>query len=316
MGAHDCGYKQIFSFSIMVEDLLKGFIGEPWGDELDFKTLERRNGSYVSDDLSEREDDIIWRVKWRREDRWMYIYFLIEFQTEHDAFMGIRIMNYVSLLYQDIIKTGEVRAGGHLPPVLPMVIYRGDVKWRTPLNVKHLIQKPPKGLSRYLPSLRYLLLEETRMSEAELKKMCNLVADVFRIELSESLKASIPPFLSFLKWTQKAGPEQDSLRRAAFAWYKRAQMPAKIIEDGDVAMDMALEEIEPMLSDRIEQWSKKLRDEGKAEGRAEGKAEGEADGRRAVAARLLASGVDVSEVVKLTELKEDELLALLDSIVQ
>ena len=43
----------------MVEDLLRGFVREQWVDQLDFSTLERKNGSYVSDDLREREDDII-----------------------------------------------------------------------------------------------------------------------------------------------------------------------------------------------------------------------------------------------------------------
>jgi predicted transposase/invertase (TIGR01784 family) len=290
----------------MVEDLLRGFIGERWIEDLDFSTLERKNGSYVSDDLSEREDDIIWRIKWMGQERWMYIYFLIEFQTEHDCFMSVRILSYVSLLYQDLIKTGEIKTGDRLPPVLPMVIYRGEAPWRTPLDIRELIQEPPPGLSRYLPSLRYLLLEEVRMNETELMKMSNLVAEVFRIELSETLKASIPPFVSFLKWTERAGPEQDHLKRAVFAWYKRAQMPAKLIDDDDVAEEMVLEEIEPMLSERVAEWTKALRAEGKAEGLAEGKAAV----LHAVAVRLLTSGMDAAKVAEVTDLPISEVLTI------
>jgi hypothetical protein len=213
MGAHDSGYKYLFSFPIMVEELLRGFLREPWVDDLDFGTLERRSGSYISDDLHEREDDIIWRVKWRGADEWMYVYFLIEFQSEHDWFMGIRVWNYISMLYQDLIRNGGV-GGKMLPPVLPMVLYRGERKWKAPLEIKELIRTPPPGLVRYLPSLRYLLLEEVRMDEAELTRMCNLVAELFRIEKSATLRASIPPLVSFLKWTTKAGAQQDSLKRA------------------------------------------------------------------------------------------------------
>lgn len=309
MGSHDRGYKHLFSFPVMVEDLLKGFVGEAWVDDLDFTTLERRNGSYVSDDLAEREDDIIWRIKWKGEDRWIYVYFLIEFQTEHDQFMAVRMMSYLGLLYQDLIKTEEIHAGDPLPPVLPMVIYRGDVKWRTPQNIKNLIQTPPPGLSRYLPSLRYLLLEEARMNDADLEKMCNLVAEIFRIEISATLKASIPPFISFLKWTQKAGAQQDSLKRAAFVWYHQAQRSAKLIDDTDDAARMAIEEIEPMLSERVEQWSKQLREEGRAEGEAKGRAEGEIK-LREVAQRLLATGMATSKVAELTGLVEAEVSKL------
>ena len=79
MGIHDSGYKQLFAFPARVEDLPRGFVRETWVDDLDFSTLERKNGSYVSDDLREREDDIIWRVKWKGAEQWMYIYVLIEF---------------------------------------------------------------------------------------------------------------------------------------------------------------------------------------------------------------------------------------------
>ena len=68
---HDKGYKLLFSHAQMVEDLLKGFVHEAWVDKLDFSTLEKVSGSYVSDDLREREDDVIWRVKWGND--WLYV---------------------------------------------------------------------------------------------------------------------------------------------------------------------------------------------------------------------------------------------------
>ena len=96
------------------------------------------------------------------------------------------------------------------------------------------------------------------MNEDELASMSNLVAEIFRIEKSASLEASIPPFLSFLKWTTKAGAQQDSLKRAIKAWFTRAQKPAKLIDDNDAIEEMALEEIEPMLSERIQKWTDEL----------------------------------------------------------
>jgi hypothetical protein len=34
---------------------------------VDFTSLERISGSYVSEDLRDREDDMIWRVRWGAE---------------------------------------------------------------------------------------------------------------------------------------------------------------------------------------------------------------------------------------------------------
>ncbi len=46
----------------MVRDLLLGFVPQSWLAGLDIKTLEKVSGNYVSDDLRDREDDIVWRV--------------------------------------------------------------------------------------------------------------------------------------------------------------------------------------------------------------------------------------------------------------
>ena len=57
MAEHDYGYKLLFSHASMVSDLLRGFVKEDWIRELDFGTLERMGGGYVSDDLRSRESD-------------------------------------------------------------------------------------------------------------------------------------------------------------------------------------------------------------------------------------------------------------------
>ena len=84
MAEQDLGYKRLFAQREMVADLLTGFVREPWVDEVQLDTLERVNGSYVSDDLRAREDDIVWRVRWRGQ--WLYVYLLLEFQASVDRF--------------------------------------------------------------------------------------------------------------------------------------------------------------------------------------------------------------------------------------
>ncbi len=106
MGQQDLGYKRVFAHREMVEDLLRGFVREPWVAEVEMDSLERVSGSYVSDDLRAREDDIIWRVRWR--DRWLYVYLLLEFQATVDSFMALRILVYVGLLYQDLLRENKL----------------------------------------------------------------------------------------------------------------------------------------------------------------------------------------------------------------
>ncbi len=39
--------------------------------------------------------------------------------------MAVRVMVYLGLLYQDLIKTKQLARTGRLPPVLPVVLYNG-----------------------------------------------------------------------------------------------------------------------------------------------------------------------------------------------
>jgi predicted transposase YdaD len=110
--------------------------------------LERQNGSYVADDLRERHDDIIWRI--RCSDSWFYIYLLIEFQSSVDPWMAVRIMTYIGLLYQDLIKSVHVKSGDMLPSVFPLVLYSGPESLRESLVAlkEKLTDKKYQSLNR------------------------------------------------------------------------------------------------------------------------------------------------------------------------
>ena len=166
MGERDRGYRKLFSHPDMVRDLLTGFVKEDWVKELDLSTLERQNGSYISDDLREREDDSVWRVRFR--DRWLYVYMLLEFQSSVDRFMAVRMMTYVGLLYQDLVQRRQL-VEGRLPPVVPIVLHAGDEPWGAATDVADLVCDAPLGLDRWTPHVSYALLDESFSLGAEIK---------------------------------------------------------------------------------------------------------------------------------------------------
>lgn len=147
--AHDSSYKLLFSEPEIIIDLLQGFVHEPWVKELDFSTLEKVSGSYITDDLRSREDDVIWRVKYQQS--WIYVYLLIEFQSTIDNYMAVRLMTYMGLLYQDLIKTKQLTANKQLPPIFPVVLYNGEKRWDAATELKDLIVKVPGGLENTCP---------------------------------------------------------------------------------------------------------------------------------------------------------------------
>ncbi|WP_430754974.1 Rpn family recombination-promoting nuclease/putative transposase [Magnetovirga frankeli] len=133
---HDIGYKHLFSIPEMVRDLILGFIPDAWLHSLDLNTLEKVSGHYVSEDFQKREDDVVWRIQVGKE--WLCLYLLIEFQSTDDPHMALRMMVYVGLLYQDLIKAKAIKPGDPLPPVLPIVLYNGGDTWKAKTQIADL----------------------------------------------------------------------------------------------------------------------------------------------------------------------------------
>jgi hypothetical protein len=244
---HDNGYKNLFSHPQMVEDLLRGFVQQDWVNELNFSTLEKVPGSYVSDDLRNREDDLVWRVKWQRE--WIYIYLLLEFQSSEDKFMAVRMLVYLGLLYQDLIKRHELEYG-KLPPILPIVLYNGTLRWQAATEIGDLIHPAPEGLAAFRPQMRYLLLDEQAYSDSELIGLKNLVAALFRLENSRTQDDLIQVFDCLIEWLDE--PQQASLCRAFNAWLE--QGPLRRFPDIRLSDLSNLKETRTMLADAINNW--------------------------------------------------------------
>ena len=281
MADHDHAYKLLFSHPEMVRDLLEGFVKEPWLEQLDYGSLERVPSTYVSDDLRERSDDVVWRVRWG--ENWVYIYLLLEFQATVEHYMAVRLHVYVGLLYQDLIKGKQLGPSRLLPPVLAIVLYNGNSPWTAPKDIAELIQPGPHTLEPYQPQLRYLVIDEGSFDESDLRPLRNLVAALFRLENSRSHAQVLDVVRSLLQWLTQ--PEQDSLRRAFVVWIKRV-----ILGRTPGTVDERVEDLEAMgtlLEARMKQWEQEWLRQGLEQGREQGLEQGREQGLREGEARML-----------------------------
>jgi len=265
---HDSSYKFLFSNPELVRDLVMGFIPDEWLHSLDYTTLEKVPCSYVTDDLKQREDDIVWKVKVSGE--WVYLYILMEFQSSVDKYMALRMMVYIGLLYQDLIKQGQVLSDGRLPPILPIVLYNGSQKWTATTNVADLIPEVSGLVAEFRPSLKYLLIDENNYSDSELASSSNLVAAVFRLEHASS-PSDVSDIVKFLiEWLA----DRPDLRKMFARWLSATLMRKS---EYDILLPEIddLQEIKVMLADKVEVWAKAYIAEGELKGKQEGLQQGE-----------------------------------------
>jgi predicted transposase/invertase (TIGR01784 family) len=272
VGQQDLGYRSLFSYPRMVEELVREFVIEPWVDKLDFSTLKRANASYVSPELRAREGDLLWKLR-LRDGRPVYVYLLIEHQSRVDRYMAVRLMTYLGLLYQDLIKQGEVTADGRLPLVIPLVLYNGEAEWWAPQDLAELIERVDEAAEIYVPRLRYRVIDEGRYALDDLERRNSVTAQVFWLEKSRESDAldrgvgRLVPLLS--------GPEDGPLRRAVLVWFERVLVPGRH-RHKPLPEALGLEEFRVMLEKRVEEWSREIRKEARLVGLEEGRREGEA----------------------------------------
>ena len=259
----DASYKLLFSSPEVVRDLVLGFIPDAWLHSLDYDTLEKVPGSYVADDLRQRADDVIWRV--RTDGQWVYLYLLIEFQSTVDQWMPVRVMTYVGLLYQDLIRGGQVPAGGKLPPVLPIVLYNGGAKWTAATDVADLIPRAPGLVADYMPRLKYLLIDENQVKPAALMQARNLMAAIIQVERPDSDQALLR-LIDLLNDWLAGNPE---LRRT-FAIWIRAVVLRQSRHTVVLPKVRDLKELKMTLAERFDLWARQHEDRGLRKGMKKG----------------------------------------------
>lgn len=250
----------------MIQELLRDFVNESWIERLDFSTLERVNASYVSQGLrsqglTNRESDIVWKLRFQ-DGSLVYIYILLEFQSEVQKFMAVRLMVYLGLLYQDLIARAELSPLGKLPIVLPIVLYNGEEPWWAASELSELIESSGQETDLYLPRLRYRVFDEGRYRVEDLDACRSAVAELFRIERSrqrQEVQRGIDRLGEFLQG------EGDAELRHAFAVWINDVLPGRTGEL-DIPERLGLEDFRNMLENRIEEWNRELREEGRQEG--------------------------------------------------
>ena len=256
----DPNYKRLFSFPRMVEDLLRGFLPGQWLDELDFSTLDKLSTEYVSDELLKRHGDCVWRVR-RRRGEWLYLLVLLEFQSTDEPRMALRILTYTSLLYQELVRSDALDARGRLPPVLPVVLYNGEARWRAALEVGELIAPVGPELAPYQPSQRYIVVDERHVGVEDLPAS-NLMAAVLGLERSRTPGDLLRVAGRLVEWLRDS--DDDDLKRAFTDWVR--QMAEGFVPD-DAALPAVrtLEGVRMTLVERVAEWPKQWRQEGREE---------------------------------------------------
>jgi Putative transposase, YhgA-like len=256
---HDNGYKRLFSHASVVADLLRGFVKEDWVKEVDLRTLERVEGSFVTSDLRSRETDMLWKVQWHGGP--LFIFIVLEFQSRVDPFMAVRTMTYHGLLLEYLVREKAFTPSGKLPPAFILVLYNGNAPWGAALDVADLIEPLPGGLEGYRPHASYVLLDAARIPKMDLEPADNVAVALFRLEQSRDVEGFRQEIIRLLANQQV----EEEVRASVHTWLIQVLMPARF-PDLPLSEAQSLEEVRTMLADRVMEWTREWEQKGREEG--------------------------------------------------
>ena len=204
MASHDAAWKRLFSFPVLPRDLLAAFVPRAWVGNLDLRTLEPWPGDLVSDGLRQRHADRVWRV--RRRDRRGFVLVTVEFQSRVDRTMAVRVLEYSTRLYQELLRNKELRRAARaesdskdrkgrrrrvkpdpLPPILPIVLHHGTKRWWAREDVAGVCAPAGEDLASYQPAQRYFVLDVSAYTDP-LPEGSNLMAALIRVAHCRSVE--------------------------------------------------------------------------------------------------------------------------------
>lgn len=276
MSDSDSLYHRLFSHPLMVAELVREFVPEALAEDLDFQALQRVNPKFHSGRLSarRREGDVIWRLPTRKGGD-VYLYLLIEFQSDSDWWMAVRTQVYQGLLWQQVIDEKKLGVGARLPPILLLVLYNGTRRWEAATELHKLIAlSPDSALWHWQPQVRYYLLDMGAFPTDELARRSTLVALLFRLEQQCPFEEEWRELLNeVIGWFRQ---HRDCGRlRELFTELVRQGFAARGIKVPDDLPEMMT--MKTGFARNIEEWEQRAIAKGKAEGKVEGKAEGKAE---------------------------------------
>ncbi len=276
---HDALIKRTFGSVEHAEGELRAVLPPAIVDAIDWSTLSLQPQRPVNEELRERHIDLLYRVVLR--DHPTYLYTVFEAQRTVDKTMPLRLLIYMSRIWDDWLRTRgeEGEPSWPPPPILPIVLYHGEGSWKRSRQFSDMFEVTPQVnqvLGPYLPRFEFLLDDLTRVSDEEL--LARALTNLARLVLG-ALKHGTEPsfgdeFLSIWQEPIRALLAQDdgSSELRTIMWYLLQVNPAVERDTlGAMMMESFGQEAEQAVLTAGQRMLRDSRLEGRQEGRQEGR---------------------------------------------
>jgi hypothetical protein len=157
---HGSFLRQLLSHQPTASAFFKVVIPENMQKLLDITALEISKDQFLDSELEHQLSDMLFRV-YCKDHMPAYIYLLFQHKGNPEPLMSYLLFRYMERIWEQTINQGLV---GHLPLIIPVVIYNGSTPWNVITRFSRLFGSKSE-LNSFLPDFQYIMCDLSKISE-------------------------------------------------------------------------------------------------------------------------------------------------------
>ncbi len=162
--SHDALFKEIWKNKKEAKTLLKNCLPKNILKIIDIDSIEISKDSFVEKELKEFYSDLLYKVKFREDEG--YVYLLFEHKSYTDKWIFLQLLEYMLKIWRLYINQTKT---DRLPIIIPLVLYHGRTKWKIDTRFATQFSGPRDSLSDYIPDFKIILYDLTQFSDEEIR---------------------------------------------------------------------------------------------------------------------------------------------------
>ena len=176
---HDRLFKNTWGKIENAKEFLEEYLPEEIKKEIEIGSIRIEKDTYITEELEEYYTDILYKVKIRGVEG--YIFILIEHKSYEEEYLEIQILNYMLRIWtREVEEIKKGRRKRKLSYILPIVIYHGRRKFKEK-KIRELIEIKGELRRDVIPWFKYLVYDIPRMSTEEIEKARDEIKIVMKI---------------------------------------------------------------------------------------------------------------------------------------
>jgi predicted transposase/invertase (TIGR01784 family) len=194
-------FRATFARHDVAADFARHYLPPNIVETLDLETLQPVKDSFVDDELRDHFTDLLYETR-LQADTLAYVYLLFEHKSYSEPWVAFQLLRYMVRIWEYVLEQRQVTI---LPPIIPLVVYHGEERWRVDRRFHKLVTACPP-LADYVPDFRYELYDLSTYSDEELVGAVNLQVVMFLLKhiFDKDWHSILPRIMRLLKELARA----------------------------------------------------------------------------------------------------------------